>query len=102
MKTIFLFIALLTVASCNTSKNFAAFVKDKCADSSITKNENGTYTLSVSCVDLYKTEEVKKYLQEGKVCYDVANAELHVTGVSKDSIPDIFKLLKLISKGAKK
>jgi len=106
MKT--LFIAILSafilsfMPSCNATKQATSFVQKHCPDSRITANDNGTFTVSISCENLYNTDQLQKYIVSGRITYDVANAELHVTGVSKQSVPDIIGILKAIMAGVKK
>lgn len=105
MKNIFLFLFVtgaLLLAGCNASKKAADFFNTKCPGSSFVKQADGSYKVSVKCVDLYDTEAVKKYISEGKIQYDVVNAELYITGVSNDSIPDVLNILKAVVKGIKK
>jgi len=106
MKTLFIFILsafiLSFMPSCNATKKATAFVQKHCPDSSIKANDDGTFTVSISCENLYNTEQLQKYIVSGKIVYDVANAELHVTGVSKQSVPDILAILKAIVSGVKK
>ena len=106
MRTIIIAILSLfiiaSLPSCNATKKATAFVKEHCPDSSIKANDNGTYTVSISCENLYNTAELQKYIVSGKITYEVANAELLVTGVSKQSVPDILNILKAIISGVKK
>jgi len=106
MRTLFIAILSLfiiaSLPSCNATKKATAFVKEHCPDSSIKANQDGTYTVSISCENLYNTEQLQKYIVSGRITYDVANAELHVTGVSKQSVPDILAILKAIVSGVKK
>jgi hypothetical protein len=99
-------ITILTIAvalsACNATKKATDFLKSKCADSSITKQEDGSYKVSVHCTDLYATDKVKQYLPVGKVEYNISEAELSITGISKDSVPDVMNILKQIAKGVKK
>lgn len=88
--------------SCNATKKATDFVQKHCPDSRITANDNGTFTVSISCENLYNTEQLQKYIVSGRITYDVANAELLVTGVSKQSVPDIMAILKAIIAGVKK
>ena len=88
--------------SCNATKKATDFVQKHCPDSRITANDNGTFTVSISCENLYNTEQLQKYIVSGRITYDVANAELLVTGVSKQSVPDIMAILKAIMQGVKK
>jgi len=106
MKTIIIFILsafiLSFMPSCNATKKATAFVQKHCPDSSIKANDDGTFTVSISCENLYNTEQLQKYIVSGRITYDVANAELLVTGVSKQSVPDIMAILKAIVSGVKK
>lgn len=103
MKNFLLFISIAVLLSaCNATQKATDFLKSKCADSSITKQEDGSYKVSVHCVNLYATDKVKEYLPIGKVEYNISEAELSVVGVSKDSIPDVVNILKAIAKGIKK
>ena len=105
MKKLLLFAviaATVTISSCSTQKKAEVFLKSKCPDSGIVRQSDGTFRLSISCTNLYKTEEIKKYLSEGKISYDAVNAELYISGVSNDSIPNVLAILKSIAKGVKK
>ena len=103
MKKAFLFLTIaIALSACNATKKATDFLKTKCADSSIVKQEDGSYKVSVHCVDLYATEKVKEYLPVGKVEYNISEAELSIVGVSKDSVPDVMNILKEIAKGIKK
>jgi hypothetical protein len=93
---------ITSLPSCNATKKATDFVHKHCPDSSIKANDDGTFTVSISCENLYNTEQLQKYIVSGKITYDVANAELHVTGVSKQSVPDIMAILKAIVSGVKK
>jgi len=97
-----LVMSLLLIGACNATKQATKFVQTHCPDSSIKANEDGTFTVSISCENLYNTEQLQKYILSGKITYDVANAELLVTGVSKQSVPDIMAILKAIIQGVKK
>jgi len=98
---LFLFIAV-ALSGCNATKKATDFLKTKCANSSVVKQEDGSYKVSVECVNLYPTENVKQYLPVGKVTYNISEAELSIYGVSKDSIPDVINILKAIANGIKK
>lgn len=104
MKKIILILAVLatTITGCKVKEAVEKFYKEKCPDSVITKLPDGKYKVALKCTDLYQTVEVKKYLSEGKITYDFVNAEVYGTVVSEDSIPDLFKILKSVSKGVKK
>lgn len=103
MKKLFLILAVLaTLSSCKVKEAVEKFYKEKCPNSVITKLPDGKYKVALKCTDLYQTVEVKKYLSEGKITYDFVNAEVYGTVVSEDSIPDLFKILKNVSKGIKK
>jgi hypothetical protein len=106
MKTIIIAVLsafiLSFMPSCNATKKATDFVQKHCPDSKITANEDGTFTVSISCETLYNTEQLQKYIVSGRITYDVANAELLVTGVSKQSVPDIMAILKAIISGVKK
>ena len=101
-------ITLLTIAilffgtGCNAYKNAVKYLNEKCHDSTITKQEDGSYKVSIHCTDLYATAKVKEYLPTGKVEYNVSEAELTIVGVSRDSVPDVVNILKEIAKGLKK
>lgn len=102
MRTIILFLTMALVTGCNVSQKAADFLKTKCADSSIVKQADGSYKVSVHCVSLYATDKVKEYLPVGKVLYNISDAELTIVGVSKDSVPDVLNILKSIANGVKK
>ena len=95
-------IAILFFGTGCKNSELATQVKEKCADSSIKKRDDGKFDISLHCVDLYKTDKIKKLIEEGKIIYDVANAELSIKAVSADSIPSYYQILKEIAKGLKK
>ncbi len=103
MKKILLaLVVLVGVAGCNSYKNALKYLESKCPDSSIVRQADGSYKISVHCTALYNTDKVKQYLPVGKVTYDVSEAELTIVGVSKDSIPQITAILQEIAKGIRK
>lgn len=102
MKKVLVFIALAAVLSaCNTQQKVTTYFKKHCPNSSITKLNDGSYKVEVKCENLYDTVDLKKYIQKGIVTYDFAGATVSGLVVSKDSIPDIYTILKKISKGVK-
>lgn len=103
MKKVILFFSIcVSMASCNAYKNAVKYLNEKCHDSTITKQADGSYRVAIHCTDLYATAKVKEYLPTGKVEYNVSEAELIIIGVSKDSIPDVVNILKSIANGIKK
>jgi hypothetical protein len=94
--------ATLATTSCNVSQKVQTYFHEKCPDSKIQKQSNGTYLVKLQCKDLYDATELKKYLSEGTITYDVVNAELVGTVTSKDSIPNMYGVLVSIYKGVKK
>lgn len=103
MKKILLLLSILVmVSACNTSQKAANFIQEKCPDSSIQKQPDGSYKISIHCTDLYATAKVKEYLPVGKIEYNVSEAELSIVGVSRDSIPNVLDILKAIQRGVKK
>lgn len=106
MKKTLLILSLLALiiaasTSCNSSK-VVAKIKEHCPNSKIEKLPNGQYKATLKCVNLYPTEELKKYASEGRIFYDWRNAELYAVVTSADSIPDIAFILKKIGKAVKK
>lgn len=93
---------LLSFSGCNTQRQATKFIQDKCADSSIQKQAEGSYKISIHCTELYNTAKVKEYLPVGKIEYNVSEGELSIVGVSRDSIPQILDILRAIQKGIRK
>lgn len=103
MKKILFFLSLTAaLGSCKSYQNALKYLKEKCHDSTITKQFDGSYKVSIHCTDLYATAKVKEYLPVGKVSYDVSEAELSITGISRDSVPDVVNILKSIANGIKR
>lgn len=94
--------AIVLISGCNTTKKATDFLKSKCADSSVIKQADGSYKISVKCVNLYETAKVKEYLPVGKVEYNISEAELSIVGISRDSVPDVVNILKSIANGIRK
>lgn len=101
-KTITLTALLFALASCNFEQKLTKFYQEKCPNTKITKTYQGGYLVSLECSDLYDSPELKKYVKEGKITYDFVNGKLSGRVQSVDSIPDLYKILKLIAKGTKK
>lgn len=103
MKKFILFLTItIALSSCNAYKSALKYLNEKCHDSTITKQLDGSYKVSIHCTDLYATAKVKEYLPVGKVTYNVSEAELSITGISRDSVPDVVNILKGIANGIKK
>lgn len=103
MKKVFLIsILAVLISSCNIESKLTSFYKEHCPNSSITKTHDGKYLVTLECANLYETAELNKYVEKGVVTYDFAGATISGVVKTADSIPDLFKIMKGISKGIKK
>lgn len=101
-KVLFASIALLFLDSCNFEKKLTAFYKEHCPNSAITKTHDGKYMVTLECANLYETAELNKYVEKGIITYDFAGAKISGVVKTADSIPDLYKIMKGISRGIKK
>lgn len=105
MKNLFVFIALaVALSACKTQALTATqnYLNEHCADCKIVKQADGKFRASGRLNGLYDTTEVAKYIDEGKITFDVRKAEIPFVVVSADSIPPVDKILNAIFKGVKK
>lgn len=101
-KAILIFAVLLTISSCKFSQQAQTFYNDKCPDSYAKKNTDGTFTFFIKCSNIYETAKIREYLKEGNISYDIVNGEVTGKITSSDSIPNLYAILKGVSKGIKK
>jgi len=71
-----------------------ADIKRKCPDSGARQLPDGRFEVSISCVDTYDSTKIAKYIDEGNFNWNIKNGEFHLTGISKDRIPDIIGMMK--------
>lgn len=97
----FLF-ALVLISSCNLTKKATDFYNAKCGGSYIKQRPDGRYDVNIKCSNLYNAAGVQKYISSGSINFDIANSTLSITGVSKDSLPNVIGIAEEIVKGLKK
>lgn len=95
MKSSFIILAVLvTVASCNSSKNsIGTFVKKHCTETHIVDPQTGNFSIAFECDSLYNAGEVAKICSKSEVCIDVSKGQINgevKCGDGKTSLVDIF------------
>jgi len=96
MKPLMLFLPLLLIASCNTSKNVTAYVKKHCSEVHSVNLETGNVEIKFACDSLYNADDVKKVCPKAIACFDVANGGISgevVCGSEETTLVEIFKNL---------
>lgn len=103
-KLLFVMVLAVSMAACKTqfATSAGAYLQQHCVDCKVVKLPNEKYRISGRLTGIYDTTEVAKYIDEGKITFDIRKAEISMVVVSADSILPAQKILSAIGRGISK